>query len=421
MTETPPLPGPIAYLTGEYPRATDTFIQREIAGLRALGATVHTCTVRATDPKHHVGPEQRAEYAATFQVIPAAKNPLRLLRAHGGLLARAPGRWLSTLSLAARMCPPGAKSFLWQVFYFLEAGVLAAHLRDKGVVHLHNHFGNSSCSVAVLAAEMAGVPYSYTAHGPMEFFAPEHWRIDLKVARAAFVAAISHFARAQCMIFADQAHWDRIKIVHCAVEPERYAKAPPPSGKALLFVGRLSAIKGVALLLRAVAALAETHPDLTLTLVGDGPEAPGLKAEAEALGIADRVTFTGYLSQDEVAERLAATDVFVLPSFAEGVPVVLMEAMAAGRPVIAPQVAGVPELVEHGVSGFLVPPGDLKRLTGSIDALIRRPEVCVDMGEEGRRRVRAAFSTMSEAAWLNTLLAGSLTGNLPEALRPNDP
>jgi len=389
---------PVAYLTGEYPRATDTFIQREVAALRELGLDIRTCSIRGTDASHHVGPEQRAEHAATFQVQSRAKRPAALIGDHAALLRR-PRRWLSAARLALATRPPGVKATLWQLFYFLQAGVLARHLQRIGARHLHNHFGNSSCSVAMLAAEMAGLPYSYTMHGPMEFFAPEHWRIDEKIARAKFVACISHFARAQGMIFADQIHWDRMHIVHCGVVPSLYdgVASRAVQGAEIVFVGRLAAIKGVALLIEAVGQLASDHPDLHLTLVGEGPERTALEAQARDRGLSDRVTFTGYLGQAEVAERLATADIFALPSFAEGVPVVLMEAMAARVPVIAPRVAGVPELVEDGVSGFCVPPGDLPTLKDRLDTLLRDPDLRASFGAAGRAHVEAEFDVAREA------------------------
>lgn len=412
----PNLPGPIAYLTGEYPRATDTFIQREVAALRALGIDVRTCTVRATDPSHHVGPEQKAEFAATFQVQTAARSPLRLIRAHLSCLRR-PAAWLSAAKLAVQTCPPGLKPGLWQLFYFLQAGVLAHHMRSSGIAHLHNHFGNSSCSVAMLAACMAERSYSYTMHGPMEFFAPEHWRIDVKIARAAFVACISYFARAQGMIFADQAHWPRMKIVHCGVVPALYqaseTRGQDPEAPEIIFIGRLAAIKGVALLIDAVDELIQTVPRLRLTLVGDGPERSQLEAQVAALGLADHVTFTGYLGQKDVAARLARADIFALPSFAEGVPVVLMEAMAAGLPVVTSQVAGISELVGDGVSGYCIPPGDLRSLTTRLLALLSDAPTRRTMGASGRAKVHEAFDVAKEAAWLAELMQGVDKGQLP--------
>ena len=410
--------GPIAYLTGEYPRATDTFIQREVAQLRAQGFDIHTCSIRATDASHHVGPEQKAEHANTFQVQGVAKSPLRLMAAHARML-RAPGRWLGAAKLAWQTSPKGVKNRLWQFFYFLQSGVLADQMRRTGVQHLHNHFGNSSCTVAMLAAHMAGLPYSYTMHGPMEFFEPHHWRIDAKIARASFVSAISHFSRAQGMLFSDARHWDRIKIVHCGVEPAQYgAETDRTPGKTLIFVGRLAGIKGVPLLLEALMRLRDAHPDARLTLIGDGPERAELEAITQKMGLADIVTFTGYLGQKEVAEHLGRSDILVLPSFAEGMPVVLMEAMAARRPVIATRVAGVQELVEDGVSGRTIPPGDVDTLTASLDTLLSNPALCLEMGAAGRAKVEAEFDVSKEAAWLGTLFEQSLNGTLPESLRP---
>ena len=410
--------GPIAYLTGEYPRATDTFIQREVAGLRALGFEILTHSVRGTDPSHHVGAEQKEEYGGTFQVQPAAKNPARLIRAHLTIMGSG---WARAAKLAWRTRPAGVKAGLWQLFYFLEAGILAARLRETGAVHLHNHFGNSSCSVAMLAAEMAGLPFSYTMHGPMEFFDPQRWRIDEKVARAAFVACISHFARSQGMMFADQVHWAKMRIVHCGVDPQLYEAEPRSNpGKRLLFVGRLAAIKGVRLLIDAVADLRARYPDLELVLVGDGPERAGLEAHARAQGLDDRIRFTGYLGQDEVAAELKTADVFVLPSFAEGVPVVLMEAMAARIPVIATSVAGVPELVEDGVSGYVVKPGHLDDLIETIDQLLGDAKLRARMGDAGHERVASDYDASAEAAWLARLFEGSLAGEMPEGLRPEN-
>jgi len=306
------------------------------------------------------------------------------------------------------------------LFYFLQAGVLADYMQREGVVHLHNHFGNSSCSVAMIAAQMAGLPFSYTAHGPMEFFEPHHWRLDAKIARAAFVAAISHFSRSQCMLFSDPAHWDRIKIVHCGVDPSIYGteRAGHSPGKRLMFVGRLAGIKGVPLLLDALAQLQDKHPDAHLTLIGDGPDRAALETKTKAMGLGDRVTFTGYLGQAEVAEHLNRSDALVLPSFAEGVPVVLMEAMAAQLPVIATRVAGVQELVEDGVSGYTLPPGDMEALVEALDHLLSDPDLPRQMGQAGREKVVAEFDASKEAAWLGELFTASLAETLPKALRP---
>ena len=408
----------LAYLTGEYPRASDTFIQREVAALRARGHEVLTCSIRTTGAEHLVGPEQKDEHARTFKVLDTAKSPARLIRAHLRWM-RSPRQYVAALALALRIAPPGLRGMLYTLFYFAEAGVLAAHLADENVDHLHNHIAKASCTVAMLVNALSGLPYSFTIHGPDIFFEPHHWRIDEKAARARFVACISDYCRSQLMCFADAAHWHRFHIVHCGVDPDRYAPATR-SGKTLLFVGRLAGVKGVPLLLEAMAALAPTHPDLRLNLIGDGPDRASLEAQTRALGLEDRVAFLGYRSQAEVARALSETDVFVLPSFAEGVPVVLMEAMAAQVPVVTTQIAGIPELVQNGLSGKLVPPGDATALQAAIDTLLCDAETRTAYGAAGRARVEAEFSIDREAAWLSQLFAGYAqgTGALPKRPAP---
>jgi glycosyltransferase involved in cell wall biosynthesis len=417
---TPPMPGPVAYLTGEYPRATDTFIQREVAELRRLGIDIRTCSIRRTDPAQHVSDPQKAEAAATFHVLEATKKPAAILRVHARLIARAPGRWLRTLGLAWRTAQPGAKGLLWQAFYFAEAGVLAEHLRASGVCWLHHHFADSSGSVAMLAAELANLPRSFTLHGPAEFFAPERWRLDEKIARARFVACISHFARSQCMLWSDPAHWDKLRIVHCGVVPEMYGPAPGRApGTRILFVGRIASVKGIRVLLDAFEALRATQPEATLALVGDGPERTAVEAEIVRRGWSGVVEVLGYMPPNKVAEELSRSDVLALPSFAEGLPVVLMEALASGIPAVATRIAAVGELVEDGVSGLTVAPGDAAGLTSALERLLADPGLRAVMGAEGRQKVAAEFDVRHEAAWLARLLRGAAAGTLPEGLRPN--
>jgi glycosyltransferase involved in cell wall biosynthesis len=404
----------IAYLTGEYPRATDTFIQREVAALRAIGLTVETCSVRRTGAEHHTGPEQRAEAARTFHVLEATLSP-RLIPA---LLAawRRPGRWLAALRLAWRTSPGGLRALAYQMVYLAEATALAHHLRARGVTHIHNHIAKSSGTVAMLASEMTGIAYSFTLHGPDIFYEPHHWRLDEKIARARFVACISHFARSQAMAFSDPAHWGKLHIVHCGVDPARYDWPRDGAGAHLLFVGRLAAVKGVPVLLEAMESLIADHPGLRLTLVGDGPERAALEARAE--GLRGHVDFVGYKSQDEVAALLREATALVLPSFAEGLPVVLMEALAARVPVVATRIAGVAELVEDGVSGRLVAPGDAGGLRAALAEILGDGTLRAGMGAAGRARVVAEFDSAREADWLAQLFEGYATGTPPATLRP---
>jgi glycosyltransferase involved in cell wall biosynthesis len=255
----------------------------------------------------------------------------------------------------------------------------------------------------MLAAAMAGVPYSYTLHGPAELFEPMSWRIDLKIARAKFVACISWFARSQGMLFSDPGHWRKLHVVRCGVDPAVYDRPKGPPGGGLLFVGRLAAVKGLLVLFEAFETVRAAHPDATLTLIGDGPDRRALEADAARRGFGDAVVFAGYRSQEDVAQALVDADVFVLPSFAEGVPVVLMEALASRTPAVATRVAGVGELVEDGVSGFLVAPGDPQPLAARISQLLHAPALRRSMGAAGRARVVDAFDVAGQARLLRDL------------------
>ncbi len=403
----------LAYLTGAYPAVSHTFILREVEGLREMGFEVLPCSIRRTPPEQRPGPAEEAEATRTFHVLENAKRPAALLAAQAAAL-RNPGRYVRTLALALKTARPGLKGFLWQLFYFAEATVLARHLQDQDVAHLHNHFADSSANVAMLTAALAGITFSYTLHGPAEIYDPEGWHFREKTARARFVFCISHFARSQAMLFSDPADWPKLKIIHCGVTPERYATAAQTTteGLHLVFVGRLVPIKGLRVLMEAFAEARKTVPGLRLTLVGDGADRAHLETLAAPYG--EDVRFTGYLDQAGVAETLSTADALVLPSFAEGVPVVLMEAMASGKPVIATQVGGVSELVEDGVSGFVVPPGDPDSLTGAIAALADA-DARQRMGAAGRAKVLAEFDIGREAA----RIAALLTGQGGDGIRPN--
>ena len=265
----------------------------------------------------------------------------------------------------------------------------------------------------MLCSAISGVPYSFTLHGPDIFFEPHHWRLDAKIARAAFVACISDFCRSQAMLFSDRSHWDKLHVVHCGIDPARYAGPAQEMGQDILFVGRLAAVKGLPVLFDALKSALTVRPDLRLTLIGDGPDRKQLEAEVKDMGLSRAVTFAGYKDQSEVAKALKASDLLVLPSFAEGVPVVLMEAMAAGKPVVTTRIAGVPELVEDGVSGLLVPPGDSDALATAICAALSDSRTHARMGAAGRAKVARDFDIAQEAAWLGILICSAHEAGRP--------
>jgi glycosyltransferase involved in cell wall biosynthesis len=385
----------LAYLTAEYPKVSHTFVMREVDALRRLGAAVDTFTIRRTPSDGLLSDADRAAARETFAVLPPDWG--RLLGAHLRWALRHPRRYWATLGLALRLSPVGLRARLWQLFYFAEAVLVADELRRRRIGHVHAHFANVACWVALLAASLRGTTWSFTMHGPLEFDEVARYGIPEKLARADLVVCISDFARAQLMRQVDRSHWGKLHVVHCGVEPDRYASNGRRADGPLevVSVGRLAAMKGFPVLIDAVASLQEP---VRLTLVGDGPDGDALREQAASAG-AD-VTFAGALGADEVTGVLRRADVFCLPSFAEGVPVVLMEAMASGLPVVTTSVMGIPELVRDGVSGVLVPPGRPERLAGALRVLAEEPETRRAMGEAGRATVEREFDVDRSAGQL---------------------
>jgi glycosyltransferase involved in cell wall biosynthesis len=395
----------VVYLTSRYPALSHTFILREVQGLRALGFKISTASVRKPGLNDALGVDEKEERERTFYVLDEAKHATTVVKSLVSAL-RTPRAFVDALALAMRGGRPGARGFLWQFFYFVEAAVLARHLKAIGAQHLHCHFADAPANVATLASALSGIPFSYTLHGPAELFEPLSWKIGMKSERAAFTVCISHFARSQCMYFTSPEHWTRLKIVHCGVRPDRYGPKRRNEGETLqlVYVGRLTAIKGLRVLIEAFLEARKVNPHIKLTLVGDGPDRELL--ERLSAPADDRISFRGALSQAEVAEELRNADIFVLPSFAEGVPVVLMEAMASGLPVICTSVGGVPELVAQGESGLLVPPGDVHSLVDAIVELSTDASARQRMGMAGRNTVLADFDADVEAARIGALFRG---------------
>ena len=397
----------IAYLTGAYPRATDTFIQREVTELRNRGVEVETFSIRRPNDEHLVGAEQKAEHESTFYILPA--NPLELISSHLLLLIRSPFRYWRGICLAGETRPKGLKGTLFQWFYFVEAGILARQIQLRQIEHLHDHLAQASCTVAMLAAELGGFSYSFTLHGPYIFFEPYYWRLDKKIEKALFVSCISFFCRSQAMLFSATEHWSKLAVIHCGVNPDLFAQINEKTDdRRLLYVGRLSASKGLPILLDSLMILKDTYPELNLTVVGDGEDRNMITAKVEQLGLQKQVKFVGYQSQTEVRQYLQQSSIFVLPSFAEGVPVVLMEAMAARLPVITTQIAGVSELVEDGVNGYVIPPGEPNVLANRLTQLLEDKSLCDRLGKAGRAKVENAFNLTQEVAKLHHTMQTAL-------------
>ena len=404
----------VAYLVSEYPAPSHTFIRREVAALREKGCKIATFSVRSTDPAGD-GPLDRAERRTTTAILarPAAVFALTLLTE----AASSPRKFFRTFALAQRHRVPGLRAAVWALFHLAEAIVLARLVRAGGHERIHCHFANSGATVGMLAASHLGVPWSMTLHGISETDYPAGALLADKVRRASFVACASWFMRAQAMRIVDPAHWDKLRIVRCAIDP---TALPEPSAStdngsvSLICVGRLSSEKGHAGLLGSLRAVLDNGHQTRLCIVGDGPLLASLRAQTAQLALDEFVTFAGRLDEQATLMAIAASDCLVLPSLMEGLPVVLMEAMALGKPVLTSWVAGVPELVEPGQNGLLFAPGDWTALADKLTLLVADPDLRVRLGAAAQQRIHPEFSVRHAVEPLIGLFASGRLG-LPPA------
>ncbi len=401
----------VGYLVNQYPKVSHTFIRREIRALEQLGWTVHRHALRGWD-----APTPDATDAAE------QRQTSYLLRGGiAGLLAptvrtavSAPVRFTRALRMAWQLSRHAARGYAYHLVYLAEACALLGRLRAQSVQHLHTHFGTNGATVALLLHTLGGPCYSFTVHGPEEFDAPEALHLGDKVVHAAFTVAISSYGRSQLLRWTPIAHWPQIEVVRCGVDPS-FLEAPlalPPDTPRLVCVGRLSEQKGQLLLLDAVAALAARGRTMELVLAGDGELRPDIEARIDQHGLTGRVRITGWISGDAVRTEIEAARALVLASFAEGLPVVVMEALARGRPVIATSIAGMPELVQHGVNGWLLPAGDVTALADAMaECLDTPPARLAEMGRQGAGRVRERHDAAREAARLAALFEAAATAS----------
>jgi glycosyltransferase involved in cell wall biosynthesis len=410
----------LAYLTSLYPAVSHTFVLREAQALRDRGIEVETVSIRRARPETLLSQDVRDEAARTHVLLPP--RPLELLGAHLEAIVRHPRRYVATLGRALRMAPGGSRSVLWQLFYFGESMLLWRHLRRRGIRHVHVHFANVAADVAMLTCMFADAPgdrwtWSFTLHGmiaiPTEFGGVDHHRLERKVEHAEFVVCISDFGRSQLMGLVDGRLWPAIHVVRCGVSANWLDDPPDRSGHdpgrfEVLHVGRLVRLKGQAVLLEALADLRARGVPAHLVIVGDGPERARLERLAAELELSDALRLVGAVGQEEIRRHCAAADAFCLSSFAEGVPVVLMEGMATGLPVVATRVGGVAELVEDGVSGLLVTPGRSDLIADALEQLWSDPDGRRRMGAAGRRSVLDGFLAEASAERLAELFERSL-------------
>lgn len=391
----------IAYLINQYPKPSHTFVRREILALEALGLTVARFSVRRFEEL--IDAEDVAEQEKTRVLLDG--GPVALAKALLVALLTRPLRFLAALGLTLRVWWTSQGGLLRHLAYLAEAALLRGLLEEDGAQHLHAHFGTNSTAVAMFCRALGGPPYSFTVHGPEEFDRAPVLAMERKIAGAAFVVGVSHFGRSQLCRLSPPADWSKLSVIRCGVDARFFGQgAPTPDSSRLVCIARLGEQKGHMVLLDAIHRLRQEGTAVELTLIGDGPLRADIESAIQRLGLGSSIKLEGWRDERRVREAIAESRALVLPSFAEGLPVVLMEALALGRPVVATYVAGIPELVEPGLSGWLVPAGSVDALADALRAVLATSPAALDvLGRHGAARVAEMHDSAREARKLSAL------------------
>jgi colanic acid/amylovoran biosynthesis glycosyltransferase len=380
----------LAYVVSQYPTTNHTFILREVRALRHLGFDVQVASMRPPDrPAAQLTSDEREEFDRCWYIKPAGipgavAATVRTLLTH-------PLGWLRGLAYAFRLAGTNLSALGRNLFYFVEAVMAGDWMRRRGVTHAHTHF---SSTVVLLLQRVFPFSVSMTLHGSAEFYDPDGFYLAQKIAASRFLIAISRYGRSQMMKSSGSSDWDKIEVCPLGVDPGIFtpgAFRADPGTFTITCVGQLAPAKGQPLLVSAIAKLLERGRSVRLRLIGDGPLRPDIENQIVRLNLQRHVVLEGALNQDRVRAIYAETDIYVLPSFAEGIPVVLMEAMAMQIPCVASWITGVPELIRDGVDGLLIPPADDDALARAIERLMDDAALRRRLGESGRARVSELY------------------------------
>jgi colanic acid/amylovoran biosynthesis glycosyltransferase len=385
----------MAYLVSRYPAVSHTFILREVVALRALGFSI--CVASINEPVA-LTEEERDEAARTYYV--KREGAARAVLAQLTFLARSPIAYLRALGFTLRLARTDLRALLYHLFYFVEAVLVARWMDQQALKHLHVHFATPAASVALIVTHLRPVTMSITVHGPDEFYDVSGYQLREKIAGAKFLLAIGSFARSQLMRLSSPESWERFDVVPLGVNPARFSPRPDPGDEApfeILCVGRLVATKGQHVLLAAAARLQAEGRNILVRLIGDGPDRASLERDAQRRGLGHCVRFEGAVSQERIVDFYRQAGIFALPSFAEGIPVVLMEAMAMEIPCVTTFVNGIPELIRDTSDGLLVPPSDDAALAAAIARLMDDRTLRRRLGASARLRVVERYNLAPNA------------------------
>ena len=391
----------IAYFTNQYPKVSHSFIRREIIALEKLGHEVKRFALRS-DEAELVDPADQEEFTKTAYVLSESKKVI--IESCLSTIISQPVNFMTTFFKALKIGYGSDRGVLRHIIYLVESCVLLKWQQEHAIQHIHAHFGTNSTTVVMLTHFLGGAGYSFTVHGPEEFDKPDFISLSEKIINSRFVVAISSYGRSQLFRWIPSDQWPKVKIVHCGLDEAFLTgnkNIPTNTGNQLVCVGRLCEQKGQLLLLEALKKLKELDIDCKLVLAGDGPMRDEVERRIAAYDLLDRVEITGWISSDQVKNVLIESRGLVLPSFAEGLPVVIMESLAMCRPVISTYVAGIPELLKNEKNGWVIPAGNVDALTEAMKALLSADDEKLSaMGKAGHNEVNLQHNIETEAAKL---------------------
>jgi glycosyltransferase involved in cell wall biosynthesis len=396
MTDQPALR--MGYLVSKYPAVSHTFILREVAALRARGVLIEVASINGAGTTEAMTEEERKEADRTFYVKRVAAGGA--LKAGIGLLIKRPLRFVSGLRAALKLGGMDPRQSLLCLFYLAEAIILARWMERRTLTHLHVHFATPAATVALLLPQIAPITFSMMVHGPDEFYDVSSYYLPEKIVGARFIVCISYFAQSQLMKLSAGELWGKFEIARLGVDTDHFAprlfRASPETFE-ILCVGRLVPTKGQRILIQACALLAQQGRPFNMRFVGDGPDRQALQQLVQELNLTNHIRFEGSINQDRIQEFYKKADIFALASFAEGIPVVLMEAMAMEIPCVSTGINGIPELIESGKNGVLVAPSDVEGFAAVLAKLMDDAEMRKSLGKAGRVRVLRNYEISASA------------------------
>ncbi len=404
----------LAYLLSSFPAISHTFFLNEIEELTKLGFSIDVASInRPTWTRDTISNPVARAMQTTFYI--KGGHPVRIALVLLKVLLTRPRVVSRGLLAALRLDAWSPGALLYAFFYLAEALILGDWLRTHGHTHLHIHFGGPVATVGMLTSAAWSIPYSLTIHGPEEFYRVDKSFLRKKVENAKFVLCISDHSRSQLMRISEPAQWTKFHVVRLGVDPQLFAPSLDSKNDGVLemiCVGRLVPDKGQLVLLRAFSQLLSRGHKLRLRLVGDGADRPRIESFILENGVVDSVILEGALDHEATRKLLVQSDIFVLASFAEGLPVALMEAMAMEIPCVSTYIAGIPELIRHQVDGLLVPASSEEALAEALAQLIGDPHLRRALARSARQRIVNLYNLEKNVS----VLAGTLRDLLNQPL-----